>query len=120
MDKLYRHSLESAKALDTSMGWTYSRFMEFKGIRAEMKRFLVNLAFSNLTASRDQQIHCLFVALNHLDNVEKELRIADISEEMIRLEGIFNRIQSLQKHLFDYIGYLIQLDKHQAARTLSR
>ena len=120
MNKLYEHSLDSAKALDTAVGWTYSGSMEFQGIRAETKRLIMYLAFSQLTASRDQQIHYLFVALTHLDNVEKKISISGINEEMIRLERIFESIRFLQKHLFEYIGYLIGLEEHHPGRSISK
>jgi hypothetical protein len=119
MNKFCKQALDSARALDTSVGWTCAGSLESLGIRAETKRLLMHLAFSQLTASREQQIHCLFVALTHLDNVEKKIRVSGINEELIRLERIFESMRSLQKHLFDYIGYLMELEQHHPGRCSS-
>jgi hypothetical protein len=109
MEKLYEISLDSANALDTSMWRTYENVSKFLGIRAAMDQFMVNLAFSHRAASRDQQIHCLFMALLHLDNVEKEIRISDIDDEILRLERIIDRIRSLRQLILEYIRHLAGL-----------
>ena len=109
-ENIYEISIDSASALDISMGRTYDDFSKFLKIRAEMDRFLLNLNFSHRTESRGQQIHYLFVALVHLDNVEKEISISDVNEDIIRLEGIFDKIRSLKRLILEYIRHLTSLD----------
>ena len=106
MEKLYEISLDSANDLDMSMCRTYENASRFLGIRAEMDRFLMNLAFSHRAASREQQVHYLFMALLHLDNVEKEIRISDIDDEILRLERIIDRIRSLRQLILEYVRHL--------------
>ncbi len=105
-ENLYEISFGSATALDISMEKTYDDFSQFLRIRAEMNRFLVNLNYSHQTDSRGQQIHFLFIALGHLDNIEKEIRISDVDEEIIRLEKIYDKIRSLKKLILEYIKQL--------------
>jgi hypothetical protein len=71
-----------------------------------MDKFLINLAFSNRTASRDQQIHYLFMALLHLENIEKEILISDVNDEIVRLERMIDKIRSLRQLILEYIRHL--------------
>jgi hypothetical protein len=106
MEKLSEISLESANALDASMWQTYGEASKCLSIRAEMDSLLVNLAFSNWTASRDQQIHYLFVALLHLDNIEREILVSDVNDEIVRLERLLDKIRSLRQLILTYIRHL--------------
>jgi hypothetical protein len=108
MDKLYEISLDSADALETSMWLTYKNASKFLGIRTAMDGFLLNLAFSHRAASKDRQIHYLFMALLHLDNVEKEILTSDIEDQILRLEKIIDRIRSLRQLILEYIRYLTE------------
>jgi len=103
---LYEISLDSACALDTSMVQTYDDLSKFLKIRTEMNWFLMNLTYSRQTTIKGQQIHYLFVALEHLNNVEKEIRVSDVDEQIIRLERIFDKIRSLKKLVLEYIRHL--------------
>jgi hypothetical protein len=105
-DNLYEISLDSACALDRSMVRTYDDGSNFLKIRIEMNGFLMNLARSHRTAWTDQQVHYLFVALEHLDNVEKEIRLSDVDEEIIRLDRILEKIRSLKQLILEYIRHL--------------
>jgi hypothetical protein len=109
-ENLYAISLDSASALDTSMWRTYDDFSTLLKIRAEMNRFLMNLNNSHGSLSKGQQIHYLFLALVHLDNVEKEIHVSDVNEEILRLERIFDKIRALEKLIMEYIGQLTSKD----------
>jgi hypothetical protein len=105
-ENLYEISMHSASALDTYMERTYDDFSKYIKIRAEMNKLLMNLNYSHHTESKGQQIHYLFVALAHLDNVEKEINVCDFNEEIIHLERIFDKIRSLKKLIMEYIRHL--------------
>ena len=75
----------------------------FMKIRAEMSRFLLNLNQSNAAGSAEMQIHHLFVALVHLDNLDREIIISGENEEIIRLEMIHEKIRSLKTLIQGYI-----------------
>jgi hypothetical protein len=109
-ENLYEISLDSASDLDTSMVRTYDDFSKFIKIRTEMNRFLMKLTYSHQAISKDLQIHYLFVALVHLDNVEKEIHVSDVDDEIIRLERIFNKIRSLKQLILEYIRHLTSQD----------
>ena len=106
MKNLYEISLDSSCALDTSMVRAYDDLSKFHKIRTEMNWFLINLTHSQQTAQRGTQIHYLFLALEHLNIVEKEIRVSDVNEEIIRLEQIFDKIRSLKKLVLEYIRHL--------------
>ncbi len=109
-ENLYQISMDSAIALDTSMGRTYDEFSKYIAVRAEMNRFLMNLNYSHQTKSKGRQIHYLFLALVHLDNIEKEISVSDVNEEIIQLERIFDKILSLKKLILEYIRHLSSND----------
>jgi hypothetical protein len=107
---LYEISLDSACALDTSMVRAYDDLSKFNKIRTEMNWFLMNLTHSQQSANRGKQIHYLFVALEHLNIVEKEIRISDVDEQIIRLERILDKIRSLKQLILEYIKHLDSQD----------
>ncbi len=75
-----------------------------------MNWFLINLTHSQQTAQRGTQIHYLFLALEHLNIVEKEIRVSDVDEEIIRLERILEKIRSLKQLILEYVRYLDSQD----------
>lgn len=81
-------------------------FSKFLRIRREMNHFLLSLNHSNCANGAGQQIHFLFAALAHLDNVEKEIRISNADEEGFRLERIHDKIRSLKILILNYIRHL--------------
>ena len=103
MEKLYKTSLVSAASLDISMLSTYGNLAKFIKLRTEMNRLLINLNCSHWVVSDQQRVHYLFVALIHLDNVEKEIRISGINEAIIRQERVLDKIRSLRMLIKDYI-----------------
>ena len=105
-DNLYEISLNSACALDTSMVRTYDDSSKFLKIRDEMNRLLMNLTYSRRTEFRAQRKHYLFMALEHLNNVEKEILISEVDEEVIRFERILDKIRSLKQLILEYIKCL--------------
>ncbi|KKL96237.1 hypothetical protein LCGC14_1846470 [marine sediment metagenome] len=46
------------------------------------------------------------MALQHLDNVEKEIRISVAGDELINLEKIHNKIRGLKMLILNYIRQL--------------
>jgi len=102
------HSIELACELGTCVeeaGET-NDVSSFLRIRHEMSHFLLNLNHSNLADGSGQQIHFLFVALAHLDNVEMEIRISGADDGRIRLERIHDKISSLKILILNYIKHL--------------
>lgn len=84
----------------------YSNMPGFQGIRTEMSGFLFDLQRSRNSGSVKKQVHFLFLALLHLDNLEREIRISSENEEIIRLELIFDKIRSLKAMIAGYIRHL--------------
>jgi hypothetical protein len=78
-------------------------FSSFLRIRRELNHFLLNLNHSNRADGAGQQIHFLFVALDHLENVDKEIRISGADQDTIRLEKIHEKIRSLKYLILNYI-----------------
>ena len=81
-------------------------FSKFLSIRKELNYFLLNLNHSNYADGRGQQIHFLFLALEHLDNVDREIRISATSEELVHHERIHDKIRSLKILILNYIRHL--------------
>ena len=106
LQNLYEISLDSACALDKTMISVDENLPELLKIREELKRFLMNLTSSHLTKLNTQRVHYLFVALEHLNNVENEIRVSNIHEEIIRLERIIDKIRSLKQLILAYIRFL--------------
>ena len=81
-------------------------FSSFLRIRLELNHFLLNLNQSNSADGAGQQIHFLFMALQHLDNVDKEIRISGAGDELINLERIHDKIRGLKMLILNYIRHL--------------
>ena len=105
IDQKYEGSDVLISGMDFSMEEMkrYGEDPGFMKIRVEMSRFLLNLNQSNAAESAELQIHHLFVALVHLDNLDREIRISRENEEIIRLEMIHEKIRSLKTLIHGYI-----------------
>lgn len=72
-------------------------------VRDEMNEFLKNLNRSGLSETIPDQIHYLYVALIHIENVEREIMSGSLSEEMLSQSKITNDINCLKMMVVDYI-----------------
>lgn len=81
-------------------------FTHFLRVRKELNHFLLNLNHSSRADGTGQQIHFLFMALEHLENVDKEIRINGVSVEMVSTERIHDKIRSLKILILNYIKHL--------------
>lgn len=106
--RIYDFSLSMISALGVTVQETAetSDFTSFLRVRQELNHFLLNLNHSNQADGAGQQIHFLFVALEHLENVDKEIRITETSQEMINTERIHEKIRSLKFLILNYIRHL--------------
>ena len=84
----------------------YANYNGFQKIREEMNQFILKLGQCHMADTKRQQIHYLFIALVHLDNLDREIRASNESEELIRLEMIHEKIRSLKKLIMGYIKQL--------------
>ena len=105
LESNYDLSISLAAGLGNSVEET-SDINSFLLIRKEMSHFLLNLNHSSCADGAEQQIHFLFMALEHLDNVDKEIRISEAGEELVRLEKIHDKIRSLKILILGYIRQL--------------
>ena len=103
--KKYESSGLLISGLDFSMEEMkkYGKDPGFLKIREEISRFLLNMNQSNMAESEEQEIQYLFMALVHLDNLDREIRISGENEEIIRLEMIHEKIRSLKTMIQEYI-----------------
>ena len=107
-ENTYDHSISMITGLGAAVEETAEAddFSSFLMIRRDLNHFLLNLNYSNRSEGAGQQIHFLFVALEHLDNVDKEIRITGASQEMISQQRIHDKIRSLKNLILNYIKYL--------------
>ena len=84
----------------------YGNITRYKNIRKEMGGLLFDLQRSCSTGSAEKQVHYLFLALRHLDNLEMEIRLSSENEELIRLELVQEKIRSLKTMITGYIQHL--------------
>jgi len=78
-------------------------FQKFSKIREEMNEFLKSLNQSGLSEAIPDQIHYLYVALIHIENVEKEIISCSLSEEMLSQSKIIDDVNCLKMMVVDYI-----------------
>ena len=78
-------------------------FEKFCKVRNEMNEFLDNLNQSGLSEAVPVQIHYLYVALSHIENVEREILTCNLSEEMLSQNKILEDINCLKIMVVDYI-----------------
>jgi hypothetical protein len=81
-------------------------FAGFLRIRRELNHFLLNLSHSSGAEGTGQQIHFLFLALDNLENIDREIRVSFTDEGMLCLEKVQDRIRSLKVLILDYIKHL--------------
>ena len=81
-------------------------FEKFCKIRNEMSEFLNNLNHSGLSEALPDQVHYLYVALTHIENVEREIMGCNFSEEMLSRNKIIEDINCLKMMVVDYIQEL--------------
>ena len=86
--------------IEITTGNDYEKFCK---VRDEMNEFLNNLNHSGLSEAIPDQIHYLYVALTHIDNVEKEIMKCCFSEEILSQNKIMDDINSLKMMVMDYI-----------------
>jgi hypothetical protein len=72
-------------------------------IRKEMNKFLESLNQSGLSEAVPDQIHYLYVALLHIENVEREIFCCNLSEELLFQDKIIDDINCLKLMVMDYI-----------------
>jgi len=88
---------------EIACGEDYERFYK---IRDEMKEFLNNLNQSGLSEETSGQIHYLYVALSHIENVEREIMSCCLSEELLSQSKITDDINCLKMMVLEYIREL--------------
>jgi hypothetical protein len=82
---------------------TNEDYEKFCTIRDEMQKFLINLSYSGQSENVPDQIHYLYVALIHIENVEKEIVSSCFTEEMIYQNKILEDINCLKTMVLNYI-----------------
>ena len=92
----------------------------FSGIRNEMGQFLLELIKSRQAGSAEQQVHCLFLALKHLDNLDMEIRMHTASGTLAGHGYILKRIRSLSGMISVYIRKINGEKKGAASGFLQR
>ena len=102
---MYDCSVSMATGLHTSVEEA-SDLQDFLRIRRELSHFLLNLNYCYRSDAAGQQIHFLFMALEHLENVDKEIRVAGADQEIIPQKKIHEKIRSLKILILTYIRYL--------------
>jgi hypothetical protein len=85
---------------------TNEDYEKFCNVRDEMHKFLINLNHSGFSETVPDQIHYLYVALIHIDNVEKEIISSCLTEEMLSQNKIIEDINCLKIMVLDYIHEL--------------
>jgi hypothetical protein len=85
----------------------YSAFLK---LRKEMNEFLLCLNYSQRAEGKGQQIHFLFLALGHLDKVDREIRVSLDPETLLNTEKIHDKIRNLQRLILNYIKQLSDPD----------
>jgi hypothetical protein len=69
----------------------------------EFEKFVLNLNHSGLSESVPDQIHFLYVALTHIENVENEILGSSLTEEILSQNKIIEDINCLKMMVLDYI-----------------
>lgn len=78
-------------------------FEKFNNVRDEMNKFLNCINQSGFSEALPDQIHYLYVALTHIENVEKEIMSLCFSEEMLSRNKIIEDVNCLKMMVVDYI-----------------
>ena len=104
-ENTYDLSLSLATGIGNTVEET-GNFTSFLRIRKELNHFLLSLNYSNHAEGAGQQIHFLFLALEHLDNVDREIRISNADPGLINQDRIHAKIRTLNRLILDYIRHL--------------
>lgn len=75
----------------------------FVNVRDEMNKFILNLSHSEFSESVPDQIHFLYVALTHIENVENEILGSCLSEDILSRNKIIEDINCLKMMVLDFI-----------------
>lgn len=81
-------------------------YSDFLRISRELNHFLQNLNYSNNANGTGQRVHYLFLALDNLDKVEKEIRISGAQEDAAGPARVIDKIRDLKILMLDYIRHL--------------
>lgn len=72
----------------------------------ELEKFIINLNHSGLSESVHDQIHFLYVALTHIENVENEILGSSLTEETLFQNMFIEDINCLKMMVIDCIREL--------------
>lgn len=97
--------MKNEKNLDLSISRIISNDSSLNEFRAneEFEKFVLNLNHSGLSESIDDQIHFLYVALTHIENVENEILGSSLTEETLFQNKIIEDINCLKMMVIEYI-----------------
>lgn len=112
-DNTYQYSISMAVGLSTAAEEA-GDFSSFIRIRRELNHFLLSLNYSNQATGIGQQIHFLYLALDHLENMEREIRISPVDENVLHMAKIQDKIQSLKRLILGYIRHLTSENRETA------
>jgi hypothetical protein len=104
MDFLFSRIISPKSSLNEIS--TNEDYEKFCNVRDEMNKFIINLNHSGLSETVPDQIHYLYVALIHIENVEKEIISSCLTEEMLSQNKIIEDINCLKIMVLDYIREL--------------
>jgi hypothetical protein len=82
---------------------SYSSSLNEFSTNEEFEKFVLNLNHSGLSESIPDQIHFLYLALSHIENVENEILGSNLTEEMLFQNKIIEDINCLKMMVLDYI-----------------
>ena len=107
--------MKNEKTRDSAISWfirndtslnefsTNDEYEKFADVRDEMNKFMINLNHSGLSESVPDQIHFLYVALTHIENVENEFLRSNLTEEILFQNKILEDINCLKMMVLDHI-----------------
>jgi len=84
----------------------YGNLEDFINIRKEMSSFLMNLHLSRNAGSAENTAHHIYLALENLDNINREIQTSFENEELIRLGMVLEKIRSIKTLMIEYIRQL--------------
>ena len=84
----------------------YGNLEDFINIRTEMSSFLMNLHLSCNAGSAENTTHFLYMALENLDNVDREIQTSFENEELLRIGMVHEKIRSIKTLMIAYIKHL--------------
>ena len=72
----------------------YGNLEDYISIRTEMSSFLMNLHLSRDAGSPENTAHYIYMALENLDNFNREIQTSFENEELLRLGMVYEKIRS--------------------------